>query len=302
MILVRLCAAFSTALLLLYALSGCDARSSATSGEPITPASIMSEETAQRLDEAVRSYNDGDYDRAASLLEGLAEEGYAEPHIYLALMHFNALNSTRSIEAGVNHLLIATDIKKHDENFILSDIAGLQYLIEDESTLIDSFLQYFNAILPNAPDLANVMLCEIHHSSGDPDYSSAFTHCMRSAQDDSNVYSQYLVALMYYQGNGVLQDYRQAHFWMLRSAKNGYFNSQIEVARMYFQGLGTVQDFQRAHMWMNIAAYSTSWSGDFQRRLGEERNMIASRMTPEQIGRSQEMARRCLDSNYENCD
>jgi uncharacterized protein len=64
---------------------------------------------------------------------------------------------------------------------------------------------------------------------------------------------------------------------------------------MYSNGWGVIQDDVYAHMWINIAA-----------SLGEElgkkgRDIIAKKMTAEQIAKAQELARECVRKNYKDC-
>jgi len=64
---------------------------------------------------------------------------------------------------------------------------------------------------------------------------------------------------------------------------------------MYRDGDGVIQDFVKAHMWANIAS-----------SLGAEdaaglRDKVANKMTPEQIGEAQRLARECVAANYKGC-
>jgi len=95
-------------------------------------------------------------------------------------------------------------------------------------------------------------------------------------------------------GRGVIQDYKQAFSWYLLAARQGYEASQFELSRMYEQGEGIEQDNLRAYMWANIASRN-GW-------LTERRDFLAKKLDPKALTRAQEMARKCLASNYKNCD
>jgi hypothetical protein len=56
----------------------------------------------------------------------------------------------------------------------------------------------------------------------------------------------------------------------------------------------------RAHMWFNLAAAGST--GDSQDTATEKRDRVAAKMTAEQIGTAQEMARRCQESKLKKCD
>lgn len=50
-----------------------------------------------------------------------------------------------------------------------------------------------------------------------------------------------------------------------------------------------------AHMWYNLSAANGSDLG------GKNRDIIAERMTAEDISKAQAMARKCMDSDYQDC-
>ena len=53
---------------------------------------------------------------------------------------------------------------------------------------------------------------------------------------------------------------------------------------MYFNGTGALQNYVTAHMWFNIAAANGAEDA------GSNREAVAKKMTPEQIGKAQQMA------------
>jgi len=69
---------------------------------------------------------------------------------------------------------------------------------------------------------------------------------------------------------------------------------------MYENGWGVRRDLIRAHMWNNVAA--AALSGEEGKAAMTNRDDVASCMTPAQIGQAQEMARRCQDTKFKECD
>lgn len=65
---------------------------------------------------------------------------------------------------------------------------------------------------------------------------------------------------------------------------------------MYSNGQGVVQDYMRAHMWYNLAAVT----GDTV--PVENRDLVAAKMTTQQIAEAQKLARECQARNFKNCD
>jgi len=112
--------------------------------------------------------------------------------------------------------------------------------------------------------------------------------------------AQYNLGLMYAKGQGVPQDYQEALMWYHKAAEQGDALAQHNLGVMYDNGRGTRQDYIRAHMWYSVAAEALS--GDEGRKAMNERDFVASDMTAEQIGKAQEMARRCQETKFKECD
>ena len=113
---------------------------------------------------------------------------------------------------------------------------------------------------------------------------------------NGNADAQYNLGIMYASGLGVIQDYNEAVKWFRLSADQGYARAQVILGLIYANGQGVTQDYVRAHMWFNIGASS----GD--KNAVSNRDKVSKMMTPTQIEKAQEMARRCQSSNFKNCD
>ena len=90
---------------------------------------------------------------------------------------------------------------------------------------------------------------------------------------------------MYEEGLGVLQNYKEALKWYRLAAEKGNNLAQYNLGHMYEEGLGVPQDYVFAHMWFNIAAANEN------EHAIDNRKRVAKKMTPQQIGKAQEMAR-----------
>ena len=100
---------------------------------------------------------------------------------------------------------------------------------------------------------------------------------------------------IYFDGRGVPQDYKEAAKWYTLAAEQGIAKAQSNLGFMYDNGHGVLQDNVIAHMWYNIGAANGSENG------GKNRDIIAKNMTSEDISKAQAMARQCMNSNYQNC-
>ena len=59
---------------------------------------------------------------------------------------------------------------------------------------------------------------------------------------------------MYFNGEGVTQNYRKAPKWVHRAARQGNAEAQYSLGRMYSNGEGVPQDYPKALKWYRKAA------------------------------------------------
>ena len=107
--------------------------------------------------------------------------------------------------------------------------------------------------------------------------------------------AQYNLGIMYYTGRGVTQDYKEAMKWFRLAAEQGYADAQFNLGGMYKDGQGVTQDYASAHMWWNLASSAGVADG------AKNRDIVAKRMTPQQIEKAQDMARACQARNFKGC-
>lgn len=93
--------------------------------------------------------------------------------------------------------------------------------------------------------------------------------------------SQYLLGLLYEEGQGLPKDDVEASYWYARSADQGYVDAYFALGQLFVHRKGDFQDRMAAHHWFSLAR-------EYGHRLGDQelqRNLNA--MTPEMA----EMAR-----------
>jgi TPR repeat protein len=100
---------------------------------------------------------------------------------------------------------------------------------------------------------------------------------------------------MYAEGQGLTQDYKEAVEWYRLAAEQGYAAAQGMLGMMYKDGQGVLQDNVYAHMWTNIAASNGN------EIAAENRDLYASKLTPSQLEKAQDLARACVKKSYKGC-
>lgn len=106
----------------------------------------------------------------------------------------------------------------------------------------------------------------------------------RRAAEQGYALAQYNLGVMYREGLGVPQDDALAAQWYLAAAVQGFIPAQINLALRYAHGLGVPGDDVRAYAWLHRAALQGN------REAMEKRELLAARMTEEQIRSARELA------------
>ena len=113
--------------------------------------------------------------------------------------------------------------------------------------------------------------------------------------EQGNAIAQNNLGIMYRRGRGVAENYAEAVRWYRLAAEQGNATAQVSLGYMYANGDGVPQNDVRAYMWYSVTAAQDSHARD-------NRNSIADLLTPEQLAQGQDMATKCFESNYKNCE
>ncbi|GHT42616.1 hypothetical protein FACS189443_5830 [Planctomycetales bacterium] len=98
------------------------------------------------------------------------------------------------------------------------------------------------------------------------DYSKLSVDDLRKLAEQGDARVQCRLGLMYFQGEGVKQDYAEAEKWYRKAAEQGHATVQYSLGVLYFQGEGVKQDYAEAAKWFRKAA--EQGDADAQRILG----------------------------------
>ena len=77
---------------------------------------------------------------------------------------------------------------------------------------------------------------------------------VRKSAEEGNASAQNRLGLLYDEGVGAPQDYRQAKEWYEKAAKQGHAGAQTNLGTLYLQGEGAPQSAQMALFWFSRAA------------------------------------------------
>jgi TPR repeat protein len=83
---------------------------------------------------------------------------------------------------------------------------------------------------------------------------------------------------------------RGAARWLRRAAEQNFPAAQHNLGLLYLYGQGVRQDYIQAHMWLNLAATRFTPGADRDAAV-RNRDGVAARMTPAQVAEAQRLAR-----------
>ena len=93
------------------------------------------------------------------------------------------------------------------------------------------------------------------------------------------------------------QNYAEAVRLYQLAAGQGYAIAQHDLGAMYYNGEGVAQDYVRALMWFSLAA--SAETGAKAEQVAEVRDATARRMTPAQIAEAQRLTREWKPKTWE---
>ena len=100
---------------------------------------------------------------------------------------------------------------------------------------------------------------------------------------------------MYATGRGISRDYPEALRWLKLAAAQGNPVAHHHLGLMYDEGKEVSINGIRAHMWFNLSA------AQGYTNAAKQRDLIASRLTNQEMTEAQTLARECLARKYQDC-
>jgi hypothetical protein len=122
------------------------------------------------------------------------------------------------------------------------------------------------------------------------DYSQAL-YWSRKAADQGYATAQDNIGVSYFYGEGVSQDYVQAAYWYRKAAEQGYAKAEVHLGVLYYQGQGVPQDYGQTYFWIVLAASGT-FEGIKPEDVAELRDAAASHLTTGEISQALERVRK----------
>lgn len=107
---------------------------------------------------------------------------------------------------------------------------------------------------------------------------------IRQSAERGDARAQVKLGIQYYEGNGVLQNYKESVKWLQKAAGQGETEGQYQLGERYRNGEGVPKDYVRAHVLFNLAATRGN------KEAAESRAAVTRRMTATQLEEAQALA------------
>jgi len=118
----------------------------------------------------------------------------------------------------------------------------------------------------------------------------------RAAAEQGDSDAQDELGNLYLSGEGVAQDYAQASLWYRKAAEQGDSDAQESLGDLYLHGQGMPRDYAEAYFWFDLAAAGKQDASD-SKQVAKHRDEAASHLTPADLAREQERARKWFEEH-----
>ena len=284
---------------------------------PMMPASAADAPVA--LSEVLRdrmvALENGDFATARRILEPLANSGNTDAQYLLGVMYMRGDGVPQnSREAARLFRLSADHGSKH------SQLQFARLLLEGVGVEKDEFeaFRYFELssrqgfapaqlalgtlLNPGEFEQSGVSVGANGSPSGDPlaqripKDAVMSAHYFRLAAEQGNPDAQFSLGLSFERGLGVPFNSAEAVRLYRLAAKQGHSGAQNNLGAMYSDGEGVKRDHLKAYMWLVIAAAAGASNST------DNRDTMRARMTTRKRAQAEQMAARCLETQFVACD
>jgi len=106
-------------------------------------------------------------------------------------------------------------------------------------------MQYQGLQMQSPVELPTQNACKAYDQG---DYKTAY-RLFRLLAEQGNADAQSFLGIMYYEGQGVSQDYVETAMWYRKAAEQGFASAQYALGHMYEYGKGIPQELAQVAKW-----------------------------------------------------
>ena len=113
----------------------------------------------------------------------------------------------------------------------------------------------------------------------------------RKAAEQGHASAQFNLGVMYREGEGVKQDFKEAVKWYGKAAEQGHAKAQSNLGNRYYKGEGVPKSIVISYVWYNIAAANGSTSAT------KSKGIVVKKMTSAQIAQAEAIVKEAIKKN-----
>ena len=113
----------------------------------------------------------------------------------------------------------------------------------------------------------------------------------KAKAETGNSVAQFNLGSMYWSGEGVLIDHKQAVNWYRKAAEQGHANAQYNLGGMYEVGHGIQENLVTAYAWAKIA------QANGNKGAPKFKSLLEKEMTPDQITKGEALSKEMIKKN-----
>jgi len=119
---------------------------------------------------------------------------------------------------------------------------------------------------------------------------------IKKCATDGRALSQHILGEMYFYGNEVPRNYKEAFKWHMLAAQQGYKSAQSSLGFSYYNGWGIEKSKVKAYVWWSLGSIGQNQPID---QLNLEN--LEKELSQAEIERAQDIAKKCLESKFKIC-
>jgi len=174
---------------------------------------------------------------------------------------------------------------QHDAKKIMIDAATR---LHNDHELVLAPENYIDTIVPKRTELISETIATNQKQKLYTDKRNFTVQLYHDRAQKGDTDAQYQLGLLYFSGNGTIQDFEEAVKWFKLAAEKDHALAQYQFGLAYKAGYGVDIDLEKSYMWLNLAAAS----GVYRATL--TRNDVMRSLNPDQLQRAQKTSREWL--------
>lgn len=264
---------------------------------------------AQSLDDGYAAYDRGDYGEVFNIFLPLAEEGNAEAQTMIGYLYGTGKGVPQNDDAALRWNTSAAE-----QGYALAQLnLGIMYenvragsggvglaqrwyrLAAEQGNAEAQFrVGSFSKTLAEIAGTTN-RIPGSERIEPDKEYATAL-RWYRLAAEQGHIEAQYNLAMMYAEARGIPQNNTEAVNWFRLAARQGYADAQYRLGLAYDSGQGIPENNVRSYVWLSVSA---AQGNEYAREI---RDGVRDKLTPSQLAQAQELATRCFETDFQDCE